>query len=381
MNILIAIDSFKGSMTSLEAGEAAAEGIRRVIPDAHITVAPLADGGEGTVEALTAGLGGSLRTVRADDPLGRPVDAAYGILPGNVAVIEMAAASGLPLLKAEERNPSIANTRGVGQLIAHAMGEGCRDFIIGIGGSATNDGGVGMLEALGFGFFDIDGHPIAPCAAGLASLASIDRTSALPALKECRFRVACDVKNPLCGESGCSAVFGPQKGATPEMVTQMDGWLEHYASIAGGDPNLPGNGAAGGLGYALRTFLGAELESGVSLILDATKFADRAADADVVITGEGRLDAQTVMGKAPQGVASLAKAAGKLCIAFAGCVTRDASACNSAGIDAFFPIVRGACTLEEAMDPKNARRNMADTVEQAFRLMSACQTLSCSRDR
>lgn len=377
MKVVVAMDSFKGSLTSLAAGAAAREGILRADPAAEVLVRPLADGGEGTVEALVSGMGGKLRTVRVTGPLGEGVDCAYGVL-GDTAVIEMAGAAGLPLVPAEERDPLRTTTYGVGEVIADAIAQGCRRFLVGIGGSATNDGGAGMLQALGFGLLDAEGRDIPRGAQGLKKLARIETAGALPALAGCRFRVACDVTNPLCGEKGASAVFGPQKGARPADIPRMDAWLAAYAQIAakafpGADPEAPGTGAAGGLGFAFRTFLSGELEPGVQIVLEETRLAEALAGADVVVTGEGRLDGQTAMGKAPVGVARLAKARGCLVLALAGGVTRDAGACNGAGIDAFFPAVRGVTTLAEAMDPENARANLADAAEQAFRLLAAAR--------
>lgn len=377
MKVVVAMDSFKGSLTSLAAGEAVREGILRADPAAEVLVRPLADGGEGTVEALVSGMGGRLRTVRVTGPLGEGVDCAYGVL-GDTAVIEMAGAAGLPLVSAEERDPLRTTTYGVGEVIADAIAQGCRRFLVGIGGSATNDGGAGMLQALGFGLLDAEGRDIPRGAQGLKKLARIETAGALPALAGCRFRVACDVTNPLCGEKGASAIFGPQKGARPADIPRMDAWLAAYAQIAakafpGADPEAPGTGAAGGLGFAFRTFLSGELEPGVQIVLEETRLAEALAGADVVVTGEGRLDGQTAMGKAPVGVARLAKARGCLVLALAGGVTRDAGACNGAGIDAFFPAVRGVTTLAEAMDPENARANLADAAEQAFRLLAAAR--------
>lgn len=377
MKVVIALDSFKGSLTSLDAGEAAAVGVRRAIPDAQVRVRPLADGGEGTVEALCRGLGGSLRVVRVEGPLGAEVECPYGILPdGETAVIEMAGAAGLPLVPDGHRDPMKTSTFGVGQVIADAIAQGCRRFIVGIGGSATNDGGAGMLQALGFSLLDAQGAPIPRGAKGLERLRQVDGTGALPELAQCRFRVACDVTNPLCGPNGASAVYGPQKGATRETIPLMDGWLAAYARLAAqtfprADALLPGTGAAGGLGFAFHAFLGAELQSGVRIVLEETRLESELADADVVITGEGRLDGQTAMGKAPIGVAQLAKKHGCLVVALAGAVTPDASACNKAGIDAFFPIVRGVTNLKNAMRPENARANLAGAAEQAFRLLAA----------
>ena len=375
MNVVIAIDSLKGSLSSAAAGAAAAEGIRRVYPEAAVTVLPVADGGEGTVDALVDGLGGRKRTVRAGDPLGRPIECQYGVIASQkTAVMEMAAAAGITLLTADERDPLRASTYGVGEMIRDAIGIGCRHFIIGIGGSATNDGGAGLLQALGFDLLDAAGRPIARGAAGLRDLAVIRDKNALPQLSECTFDIACDVTNPLCGENGCSAVYGPQKGATAATVLQMDGWLAAYAETAKtvrplADPAQAGAGAAGGIGFAFCTFLNGRLKRGIELVLDAVGLDRAVREADVVVTGEGRLDGQTVMGKTPVGVAAVAKRYGKPVVAFSGCVTPEARVCNEHGIDAFFPILRGISTLEEAMDAGKASANMADTAEQAFRLI------------
>lgn len=368
MKVLIAIDSMKGSLGSVEGGEAIAAGVKRVFPDALCDVRPLADGGEGTVEALVSGLGGSLEKVTVTGPDGRPVEAAYGIV-GNTAVMEMAAAAGITLVPDGQRDPLRATTFGVGEMIADAIGRGCRRFVIGIGGSATNDGGAGMLQALGFRLLDSQGAEIPRGGAALSSLSSIDRSCALAALEDCLFKVACDVSNPLCGDSGASAVFGPQKGATPEMVRELDCALRNFAAVSGGDGDFPGAGAAGGLGFAFRTFLGGELKSGVGLVLEETGFESRVVDADIVVTGEGRLDGQTVMGKAPIGVARLAKKYGKAVVAFSGCLGDGAEKVNGHGIDAFFPILRSVVTLEEALDRRNAAENLTNTAEQVFRCL------------
>lgn len=375
MNITIAIDSFKGSLSSLEAGKAAEEGIRRVYPEAKICVRPLADGGEGTVEALTCGMGGESRKVKVTGPVGKPVWCDYGIIGADrTAVIEMAGAAGITLLEESERNPLFTTTYGVGEVIKDAIKKGCRRFLVGIGGSATNDGGAGMLQALGFGLLDSEGKQIPFGAGGLKELKEITDENVLPELKECMFRIACDVTNPLCGAQGCSEVFGPQKGATPEMVVQMDQWLSDYAALARekfpqADAEKAGTGAAGGLGFAFLTFMNAALESGIKIVLEETKLSEYVKDADLVITGEGRLDGQTVMGKAPIGVAKAAKAYGKTVLAFSGSVTRDAVACNREGIDAFFPVLRRVESLEDAMNPENASQNLADTCEQVMRLI------------
>lgn len=375
MNIVIAVDSFKGSMSSLEAGRSCAEGIKRVFPQAEINIRPLADGGEGTVEALTLGLGGTIQEIMVTGPLGKPVLCKYGIISeSDTAIIEMAGAAGITLVPDELKNPMNTTTYGVGEVIKDAIAKGCTHFIIGIGGSATNDGGAGMLQALGFGLLDENGNQIKFGAAGLSDLVRITDANVLPQLKNCEFKVACDVTNPLCGELGASAIYGPQKGADASMVLVLDKLLEQYAETAkktysSADKEYPGAGAAGGLGFAFKTFLNGSLESGIQIVLQETKLREYIKGADLVITGEGRLDAQTVMGKAPSGVADIAKEYHIPVIAFSGCVTKDAVLCNEKGIDAFFPIVRGACTLEEAMKKENAVRNMADTAEQVFRII------------
>ncbi len=377
MKIVTAIDSFKGSMTSMEAGYSAAEGFRRADSSIQVDVRPLADGGEGTVEALVSGMNGILEHSMVTGPLGKPVDAVYGIIPETTtAVIEMSASSGITLISVEERNPLDATTYGVGELIRDAIGKGCRHFIVGIGGSATNDGGAGMLQALGFGLYDKAGRQIPFGAKGLELLDSITDENVVPELKDCSFRIACDVTNPLCGTEGCSAVYGPQKGATPSMIMQMDSWLSDYAELAKknypqADAEQGGTGAAGGLGFAFLTFTNACLESGIKIVLDETRLEDYIREADLVVTGEGMLDFQTAMGKAPVGVAALAKKYGIPVIAFAGGVTKEAGECNKNGIDAFFPIVRGVSTLDDAIKNENAKANIADTAEQVLRLMQA----------
>ena len=368
MKVLIAIDSMKGSLGSIEGGRAIADGVHRVFPDAFCDVRPLADGGEGTLDALVDGLGGDLRRITVTGPAQKPVEAVYGII-GDTAVVEMARAAGITLVSGAERNPLVTTTYGVGEMIAAAIAEGARKFIVGIGGSATNDGGAGMLQALGFRFLDADGRELERGGAALKRLAAIDGSHTLPQISECVFKIACDVTNPLLGPDGASAVYGPQKGATPDMVAELDAALGVYAAVAGGDAAFPGAGAAGGLGFAFRTFLNGELKSGVQLVLEETGFESRVRDADFVVTGEGRLDEQTVMGKAPVGVARLAKKYGRKVIAFSGCVTDGAKKVNEHGIDAFFPILRSVVTLEEALDRRNAAANLTDTTEQVFRCL------------
>lgn len=375
MKVVVAMDSLKGSLSSLQAGEAVREGILRVYKDADVQVRPLADGGEGTVEALTVGLGGKLQTVSVTGPLGGKVNAQYGILAdGLTAILEMSAAAGITLVPENALNPLRATTYGVGEMLCDAIGKGCRRFIMGIGGSATNDGGIGMLQALGYGLLNEAGQPVAFGARGLEELKTITADRVIPQLKDCSFRIACDVTNPLCGEKGASAVYGPQKGATPSMIRQMDGWLKNYAALARNrnpkaDREVPGTGAAGGLGFAFLGFTDAVLEPGVKIVLEETRLEAFIKDADLVITGEGKLDSQTAMGKAPVGVAQIAKKYGKPVLAFAGAVAPDAAVCNAHGIDAFFPILRTVVSRAEAMESAAARRNMADTVEQVFRLL------------
>lgn len=375
MKVVIAIDSFKGSLTSLQAGNAVKDAIKRLDKNANILVKPLADGGEGTVKALASGLDSEIIELTVKGPLLTPVVAQYCILKDtNTAVIEMASASGITLISLEERNPLKTTTYGVGELIKDAIKKGCKRFIVGIGGSATNDGGTGMLTALGYEFLDKNNNPIAPGAIGLKDLCKIKTDKVMPELKECSFNIACDVTNPLCGKNGCSAVFGPQKGATPQMISDMDAWLEAYAllskTVAGkADKNYVGAGAAGGLGFAFLAFTNSILKSGTQIVLEETNIEADIQNADIVVTGEGRLDFQTVMGKAPIGVAKLAKKYNKKVIAFSGCVTTDADICNEHGIDAFFPIIRDITTLEEALDTNNAYKNLEATAYQVFRLL------------
>ena len=379
MKVVIAIDSYKGSVTSLQAGEAAKAGVLAVCPGAKVEVLPLADGGEGTVEALTVALGGHLVEVDVTGPMEEKETAVYGFMEETgTAVMEMAQAAGLPMVPVEERNPMKATSFGVGEQIADAVKKGCRHIWMGIGGSATNDGGVGMLQALGWRFLDKEGNEVAKGGQGLADICTIDDSQVLPGVKETVFEIACDVENPLCGPKGASAIYGPQKGATEEMVAQLDAGLSHFADVAEAwlgksGRNLPGSGAAGGLGFALTAFLGGNLKSGIEMVLDAMDMDAHLQGADVVITGEGRLDGQTAMGKAPVGVAKRAKEAGAVVIAVAGCTEDAAVACNAAGIDAFFAVTDRAMTLQEAMDQKTTEKNIKKTTEQAMRLYLAAK--------
>lgn len=411
MKIVIAMDSFKGSLSSAEAGRIAKNAALRAEPSATVTVLPLADGGEGTVDALTEGMGGEIMKVDVTGPLEmrtllrrifdetEPVtdpradkfnliNSRYGRI-GRTAVIEMADAAGLtlaahpmPLVNSSKKfappTPLNTTTYGLGELILRAIGDGCRDFIIGIGGSATNDCGIGMLTALGFKFVRSDGRQAGVYGRDLADIVSIDRSYVDGRLKGCRFRIACDVTNPLTGKNGCSYVYGPQKGATPEIVEAMDGWIEKFSALTirtfgVKQRSVAGDGAAGGLGFAFRTFLNGELIKGVDLILDAIKFKDALAGADVLITGEGRIDNQTAMGKAPVGAAKLAKSIDEkiVTIAVCGCVGEGASAVHDAGIDAYFSILNRAGTVEEAMLKGAASKNLSMTVEEIVRLLRA----------
>lgn len=375
MKVVIAIDSLKGSLSSMEAGTAIKDGILAAKPDAEVIVKPLADGGEGTTDALIEGMNGERIDLTVTGPMHTPVDAYYGYLKDtNTAVMEMASAAGITLVPDSEKNPLLATSYGVGEMINDAIQRGCRNFIIGIGGSVTNDGGIGMLKALGVRFLDENGEDAGEGGQALAKVARIDVSGMNPLLKECHIQVACDVNNPLCGENGSTYVYGPQKGVTEDMKKTLDEAMAHFSRVTSETlendyMNTPGAGAAGGLGYAFLAYTGAALTPGIELILDAVGLEEELSGADVVVTGEGRLDFQTAMGKAPVGVARLAKKYNAKVIAFAGSVTKEATACNNEGIDAFFPILRGVCTLAEAMDPVAARNNMTATVEQVFRLL------------
>lgn len=306
MKIVIAIDSLKGSLSSMEAGHAIEQGIRNVLPETKVLVKPLADGGEGTTEALVEGLGGDMVQVQVHGPLETPVNAAYGVIrESNTAIMEMAAAAGI-ILVGKDKRPLDATTYGVGEMIRDAITRGCREFIIGIGGSATNDGGIGMLTALGYEFLDAEGKPAGIGAGALYKVAKICDDKVMPELKDCHFRIACDVTNPLCGENGSTYIYGPQKGVTVELRDELDHAMGAYAQVVkaynGTDyAKTPGAGAAGGLGFAFLSFLSGELLPGIELVLNAVEMDKAMEGADLVFTGEGRLDYQTAMGKAPVG--------------------------------------------------------------------------------
>lgn len=375
MKVVVAIDSLKGSLSSMEAGNAIKEGILRVKPEADIIVKPLADGGEGTTDALLEGFGGEKVNLTVTGPMGKSVDTYYGYLPETkTAIMEMASAAGITLVTEYEKNPMLATTYGFGEMIKHAILKGCRNFIIGIGGSATNDGGIGMLMALGFEFIDLQGKTVDQGGQALNQISGISKDNAMKELVDCHFEVACDVNNPLYGVNGATYVFGAQKGVTDEMRLSLDEGMKNYARVSHKFTGkkceaAKGAGAAGGLGFAFLEYLNAQLTPGIELILKTIELEKDIIDADYVITGEGRLDFQTSMGKVPVGLAKLAKKYNKKVIAFAGSVTKEAKECNKAGIDAFFSIVRGVTTLKEAMRPEQARENMMDAVEQVFRLL------------
>ena len=327
MRIVIAPNAFKGSLSALEAADAIAEGVRVALPDAELVLVPIADGGDGTVEALVAATQGERRTLRVRGPLGDPVNADYGLIDGgSTAVIEMAKASGLALVPPEKRDPRVTTTYGVGELLQRAYDDGARHFIVGIGGSATNDGGAGMAQALGYHLLDADGHELAPGGLALHRLARLHRGGVHADWKEAEVEVACDVSNPLTGPSGASAVYGPQKGATPEMVRELDAALKHFAEIIRRDleidvEHLPGAGAAGGLGAGLVAFTGASLRPGAEMVMEAVRLDERLHGARLVITGEGRLDSQTArFGKGPAAVARHARQAGIPVVAIGGSI-------------------------------------------------------------
>ncbi len=372
MKVLIAPDSFKGSNSSLKVAEAIEEGVYKALPEAVIEKVPIGDGGEGTVEALVAANEGDFVTAQVTGPLGDPVEATYGIIDENTAVLEMAAASGLGLVPEFERDIKKATTYGTGEMIRHALDEGVREIIIGIGGSATNDGGTGMAAALGYRFLDANGNLLPQGGGGLGDLASIDSSNVDPRLSETVFRVACDVSNPLTGENGASAVYGPQKGASRDDVKLLDAALERLAEVVSSQlgenkADTPGAGAAGGLGYGLTVFCGASLETGIDIVLDAVNFEERIEEIDLVITGEGKIDGQTAYGKVPIGVARRAKKHGVPVLVIAGDIGEGIEGVYEAGIDAVMSTVNRAMSLEEAMS--RGHELLVDASERAMRMV------------
>lgn len=372
MKIILAPDSYKGSLTSPEVCRAMAAGIKRVVPDAEVVAVPIADGGEGTVQALITATGGRLLRKRVTGPLGNPVEAFFGILgDGKTAVIEMATASGLPLVPADKRDPRTTTTHGTGELIRAALDAGCTRLIIGIGGSATNDGGAGMARALGYRFWDSENHDLPLGGAALIRLKHIDSSGKDPRLDKTEVMVACDVTNPLVGATGASAVFGPQKGATPEMVIELDQALTHFAAVIEQElgrsiANLPGAGAAGGLGGGLAVFLHADLRPGIEIVIEAAKLEEKLTGAHLVITGEGCIDGQTIMGKAPVGVAKAAKKRGIPVLAVAGSLGPGAERVYQHGIDGVVSIIDRPMPLKEAL--ANAANLVAGATERMLRI-------------
>ena len=373
MKIIIAPDSFKGSLTAQEAAVAIENGVHAVIPDADIEKIPMADGGEGTMEALVASTNGQYVEVEAVDPLGRPMTGRYGILgDGKTAVIAMSAVSGLPLLKKKECNPLYTTTYGTGQLIRNALEAGCRELIVGIGGSATNDCGTGMAQPLGIRFLSKDKTEIhgKMCGNLLGQVAEIDFSNLHVAIQESRIMVACDVKNPLLGENGCARVYSPQKGASPEVVEQLEENMTAFIDIAEQAVNrdvrnVPGAGAAGGLGAGLMLFLGAELSSGIDLVMDVCDFSERSRGAVIILTGEGKIDGQTAFGKTIVGIAIRAKAQKIPVIAFAGSVEK-ADNLYGLGVTSLFSICEGPMSIDQAI--ADAPMLLRNKVEQVMRV-------------
>ncbi|BAC95516.1 glycerate kinase [Vibrio vulnificus YJ016] len=355
MKIIIAPDSYKESLTAMDVAIAIEKGFKQVLPDAHYVKLPMADGGEGTVQSMVDATGGTIIEHTVTGPLGQRVDGFFGLLgEGKTAVIEMAAASGLHLVTPDQRNPLITTTFGTGELIKAALDHGVEHIIVGIGGSATNDGGIGMAQALGIKLLDAQGNALGYGGGELAKLATIDCSQLDPRLAQVRLEVACDVDNPLCGTKGASAVFGPQKGATPEMVTILDKNLAHYATIIKQQldvdvRDMAGAGAAGGMGAALLGLLNAELRPGIEIVMDAVHLDEIVADADLVITGEGRIDSQTIHGKTPIGVARTAKKHGLPVIGIAGCLSADCGVVHEHGLDAVFAVVNRSVDLPTAL--------------------------------
>ncbi|WP_163710693.1 glycerate kinase [Mangrovibacterium lignilyticum] len=377
MKVLIAPDSFKDCLDAASVSRHLAEGIHRVLPDAEINSIPVADGGEGFVQTMLSALGGERVDLQVFDPLRRPVLAFYGILPDGTAVIEMAAASGIELLRREERNPLLTTTYGTGQLMADAMKKGCSKIIIGIGGSATNDGGMGMARALGFRFPDKNGDKVSWGGGSLHLITQIDSSDVNPLLAKTEILVACDVNNPLTGPLGASAVYGPQKGATPEVVEELDKNLAHFAAVIQRDLNidvltLPGSGAAGGLGAGLVAFAGGRLQAGFDIVKEQTKLETAVMAADIVLTGEGKMDGQTKQGKTPWGVAQLAKKHGKPLIAFAGFLGDGYRELYDEGFTSIFALPNGPASLDSCIT--NAPELLADTAEQVFRVLLAANS-------
>jgi glycerate kinase len=379
MKIVIAPDSFKESLSAPKVAAAIAQGFVQASPEVRCICIPMADGGEGTVEAILAATGGEPRVNMVEDALGRPIQAQWGWLPGKIAIIEMACAAGLEHVAVAERDPLRASSFGVGQLIRHALDLGARHIVLGLGGSATNDAGAGMLQALGLALLDEQGNALAPGGAALTKLARIDSRFFDTRLKDIQVTIASDVNNPLCGPKGASAIFGPQKGATPEQVQILDAALGHFADqcadALGEDHRLaPGAGAAGGLGFAARAWMQARFRPGVEVVAELGGLASAIEGAQLVITGEGRMDAQTLHGKTPMGVAKIAQAAGVPVIAIAGSLGEGYQALYQTGIVAAFSLTSGPMSLEQAC--ANAEQLLKDRAQDILRLWLATTNVS-----
>ncbi|KAB7898313.1 glycerate kinase [Rouxiella sp. S1S-2] len=379
MKIVIAPDSFKESLSALEVAKAIESGFREIFPQAEYVKLPVADGGEGTVEAMVAATGGRVVEVEVTGPLGEPIKAFFGLSGDEkIAFIEMAAASGLESVPQARRNPLKTTSYGTGELIKSALDHGVQHCIIGIGGSATNDGGSGMVQALGAKLLTQDGREIGHGGGELSKLDKIDISGLDKRIKKCRFEVACDVTNPLTGDKGATAIFGPQKGATPEMIEQLDGYLKHYAGVIKRDlgidvEEVPGAGAAGGMGAALYGFCHAELRQGIEIVTEALGLDALVRDATLVITGEGRIDSQSINGKVPIGVARVAKRYNKPVIAIGGSLTKDVDVVYEHGLDAVFSVLYSVCTLDEALENaadnlRKSARNIAATIRLAQKM-------------
>ena len=373
MRIVIAPDSFKETNSAIAVANTIEKGIRKVFPNAEIIKIPIADGGEGTVEAVVLGGGGDIREIQVTGPMGEKRRGRFGVLPGGRCVVEMAAASGLPLVPEGQRNPLLATTYGTGELIKAALNEGCRELMVGIGGSATNDAGIGMAQALGYSFLDADGHELGFGGGELIKLHRIDKTGVDSRISECAITVACDVDNPLYGERGAAYIYGPQKGADSDTVIELDRGLRHFSDIVKSqleqDVSLePGAGAAGGLGAGLMVFCGAQLKSGIESILDIVRFDSQLDEVDLVITGEGKIDNQSAFGKVPVGVARRARARNLPVLAIVGDIGVGAEAVYDEGIDAIMSTVNRAMPLKEALADSTAL--LEDAAERVMRILS-----------
>ena len=375
MNVIIAMDAFKGCASSFELAGAIKEGICKVFPKAELSSYEIADGGEGTLEAMVNNSGGKILTCKVNDPLMRPIEARYGILgDGLTCVIEMAQASGLPLVSKEERNPMKTTTYGVGELIKEGLAQGCRTFIVGIGGSATNDVGLGMLQALGFLFLDKEGKSVGKGGEALGQIVQIDTTGVLAELSECSFVVACDVDNPMYGPRGAAQIYGRQKGATEEQVLALDANVAYFATLIKEQlgkevAQIEGSGAAGALGGGFLAFLNATLRSGIDIVLDSIHFDEKVQKADFVITGEGRIDAQSLMGKVISGIAKRCVRFDVPLLALAGQIEEDALRSHESGVSALFSIMHAPMTLDDAMCKETTLKLIKQSSEEIFRLI------------